>query len=155
MLEPLNLPIAPLLLSKVNSRIYVQCLLRRKKILLTPEEWVRQHIIHLFISELNYPPSLISIEKSLQVRQLSKRADLVVHGIDGKPVLLVECKAPHIRICEETFLQISNYNSQLQSRYVMASNGLTHVVCLIDKFGKISLIEQFPTWSELTQIGHY
>jgi hypothetical protein len=155
MFEPLNLPIAPLSLSKLDGKIYVTCLLRKKKILLTPEEWVRQHLIHFFISELSYPKGLMSIEKALQVQQLAKRADLVVHGNDGKPVLLVECKAPQVPLNEQTFIQMSNYNRQLQSRYVIASNGILHIVCKIDEFGKISLKEEFPTWSELSQIGNY
>jgi hypothetical protein len=150
MLEPLNLPIAPLSLSKVADKIYVLCLLRRKKILLTPEEWVRQHLIHFLINVLKYPQGLISIEVSLQVQQLSKRADLVVHGRLGNPVLLVECKAPNVPINEETFNQISNYNSQLQSRYVMASNGISHIICKIEDSGKIIRKEELPTWEDLS-----
>ncbi len=150
MFEPLNLPTAPLSLYKIDGKIYVQCLLRRKKILLTPEEWVRQHLIYYFINELKYPQGLISIERGLQVHQLSKRADLVVHGRNGNPILLVECKAPNVSINEATFNQISNYNSQLQSRYVMASNGLSHIICNIDDSGKIILKEELPTWEEIS-----
>lgn len=151
MLEPLNLPIAPLSLSKIADKIYVKCLLRSKKILLTPEEWVRQHIIYFFIDELKYPQGLISIERALQVNLLSKRADLVVHGRNGNPVLLVECKAPNVSINEATFNQISNYNSELQSRYIMATNGLTHVICNIDDSGKIIRKKELPTWEELSK----
>lgn len=149
MLEPLNLPVAPLSLFKVENKIFVQCLLRRKKILLTPEEWVRQHIIHFLSSELNYPKGLMHIEKSMQINSLSKRADLVIHDNSGKPVLLVECKAPQVMISEETFFQISQYNSQLRSKFVLASNGLAHIICKIDSSGKIILMDEWPTWSIL------
>lgn len=154
MLEPLNLPIAPLSLSKIDSKIHVQCLLRRKKILLTPEEWVRQHLIYYFINDLKYPQGLISIEKSIKIQQLSKRADLVVHGNHGEPLLLVECKAPQVAINEETFLQIANYNSHYQSKYVMASNGIIHFICRIDVNGEINLLQEFPTWNQLLQTNN-
>jgi hypothetical protein len=151
MLEPLNLPVAPLSLFRVGDKIVVQCLLRRKKIVLTPEEWVRQHIIHFLTSELNYPKGLMQIEKSMQIHQLSKRADLVIHDKAGQPKLLIECKAPHVKISEETFFQISQYNSQLRSKFVLASNGLTHMLCEIDSEGKITLKDEWPTWSMINQ----
>jgi hypothetical protein len=154
MLEPLNLPVAPLSLSKMDGKLYAQCILRRKRILLTPEEWVRQHLIYFFINELKYPQSLIHIEKSIKIQRLSKRADLVVHGRHGEPVLLVECKAPQVAINEETFLQIANYNSHYQCRYVIASNGIIHLIYRIDGNGEINLLEEFPNWNQLLQINN-
>jgi hypothetical protein len=152
MLEPLNLPVAPLSLFRVNDKIFVNCLLRKKKIVLTPEEWVRQHIIHFLSCELNYPKGLMYIEKSMQINKLFKRADLVIHDTSGNPKLLIECKAPSVKISEETFFQISQYNSQLQSKFVLASNGLTHLLCEIGSEGKITMKNEWPTWEMLNQI---
>ena len=151
MLDPLNLPKAPLDIYKINEILYVKCLLRNKKIQLTPEEWVRQHLIHVLVSEYHYPIGLISLEHAMQINKLSKRADIVVHGKDGNPVLLVECKAPHVKISTETFIQISQYNSKLKSKYVLASNGLTHIVCKIDENGEIHLKDELPDWTLLNQ----
>jgi hypothetical protein len=151
MFEPLNLPIAPLSLFKDDNKIFVQCLLRKKKILLTPEEWVRQHIIHFFLSELNYPKGLMNIENAMQINKMSRRADLVIYDHAGQALLLVECKAPHVKITEETFFQMSQYNSQLRSKFILASNGLMHIICEIDAEGKINLKDEWPTWSMLNK----
>lgn len=111
--------------------------IRRKYVALTPEEWVRQHFINYLTQEMKYPGSLISIEKGLKVNTLQKRTDIVVHTREGKPWMIVECKAPEIEINEETLYQAGRYNLKLQVDYLVLTNGLDHF-CL--KIGKEELV---------------
>jgi len=124
---PLNFPPAQLDLSRKSGKVFVKCLIRRKEILLTPEEWVRQHIIAHLINDLNYPQTLIGVEKSIQYNSLTKRWDIVVFDSDFKPYLLVECKAPNIKLGTNTLQQALSYQHQLNCELIVISNGLeTH-----------------------------
>ncbi len=124
---PLNFPPTPLDLTRKSGKIFVKCLIRKKAILLTPEEWVRQHIISHLIKDLNYPETLIGVEKSVQYNGLTKRWDIVVFNSDFKPYLLVECKAPSIKLNEDTLKQVLSYQHQLNCELIVISNGLdTH-----------------------------
>ena len=124
---PLNFPLAQLDLSRKSGKVFVKCLIRRKEILLTPEEWVRQHIIAHLINDLNYPQTLIGVEKSIQYNSLTKRWDIVVFDSDFKPYLLVECKAPNIKLGTNTLQQALSYQHQLNCELIVISNGLeTH-----------------------------
>ena len=105
---------------------------RKKWLLLTEEEWVRQHLIHYLHTVKGYPLSLMTVEKSIQVNGRSLRYDLVVFNRMGKPGLLVECKAPDIPISASTFDQAAKYNMALQVPYLMVTNGMVHYCCQID-----------------------
>ena len=106
--------------------------IRKKFILLTPEEWVRQHVVHHFMYEKNYPKSLINVEKRIQVNGQTKRYDVVVYHPDGRLHVLVECKAPEVLISQATFDQIARYNSALRADFLMVTNGLNHYFCQMD-----------------------
>ncbi|MBU3681157.1 MAG: type I restriction enzyme HsdR N-terminal domain-containing protein [Flavobacterium sp.] len=106
--------------------------IRKKFIQLTPEEWVRQHVVHHFIYEKNYPKSLINVEKRIQVNGQTKRYDVVVYYPDGRLRILVECKAPEVVISQATFDQIARYNSALHADFLMVTNGLNHYFCQMD-----------------------
>ncbi len=106
--------------------------IRKKFIILTPEEWVRQHVVHFLMLDKKYPKSLINVEKLLKVNDLNKRYDVVVFNSDGSLFLLVECKAPEIKISQATFDQISRYNLTLKAKYLMVTNGLVHYYCEMD-----------------------
>ena len=106
--------------------------IRKKFIVLTPEEWVRQHVVHFLIEERNYPKSLINVEKVIKVNDTTKRYDVVVFKPDGSIFLLVECKAPKVKITQHTFDQIARYNLTLKGEYQMVTNGLEHYYCQID-----------------------
>ena len=124
---PLNFPLAQLDLSRKSGKVFVKCLIRRKEILLTPEEWVRQHIIAHLINDLNYPQTLVGVEKAIQYNGLTKRWDIVVFDSDFKPYLLVECKAPNIKLGTNTLQQALSYQHQLNCELIVISNGLeTH-----------------------------
>jgi hypothetical protein len=106
--------------------------IRKKFIILTPEEWVRQHVIQFLLQEKKYPISHINVEKLLKVNGLRKRYDVVVYNPDGSIYILIECKAPAIKIAQATFDQIARYNMTMDAQFLMVTNGLNHYFCEMD-----------------------
>lgn len=106
--------------------------LRKKFIILSPEEWVRQHTIQFLIQQKKYPKQLLNAEKQLKVNGLTRRYDIVAYNPDGSINLIVECKAPSIKITQETFDQIARYNLSLKAEKLMVTNGLNHYFCQLD-----------------------
>ncbi len=125
-METLNLPpfVYKLKQSDANSMIFDA--LRRKYVLLTPEEWVRQHFIYYLINELHYPKSLISVERGTSYNTLKKRTDICLYTNEGEPHLLVECKAAYIPITQEVIKQVSVYNQTIRAPFLVVTNGLEH-----------------------------
>lgn len=145
---PLNLPVFEIKISKRNNRLYVFDPLRRREVALTPEEWVRQHFCNFLIHSLHYPASLLANEVSLTFGGMRRRCDTVLyHRVGGKPRVIVEYKAPHVAITQETFNQISAYNSVLRADYLIVSNGLQHFCCKMDYDNR--------TFCYLTEIPDY
>lgn len=148
---PLDLPKTKLNLSKEEGRIYVICLARKKKILLTPEEWVRQHFIAYFSDVLKYPKGLLTVEKGLNYGALDKRWDLAIFNIDQSCFMLLECKAPSISITQSVFEQSLAYYKGLQAQYLVLSNGLEHVILERSKgknqFDVIDVFPEYPSFS--------
>ena len=126
LMEMLNLPTFDYKIKHSGANIMIFDALRRKYVLLTPEEWVRQHFVHFLIGTHRYPKSLISIERGTTYNKLQKRTDMCVYDQSGKPYLLVECKAAHVPITQEVVKQVSVYNQVLQARYVVITNGMDH-----------------------------
>jgi type I site-specific restriction endonuclease len=145
MIEALHLPKANLRLKRKNDEVFVWCIIRKKELLCTPEEWVRQHIIHDLVDNKNIPIGLIASEFALNYNGRSKRADIVIFDRNNKPMMIIECKATNIAITEETLFQIAQYNFELQVPYLMMSNGLNHVYAQLnsEKEG-IKYLEHFP-----------
>jgi len=108
---------------------YIWDPIRKKDIIITPEEWVRQHTIQFLIQEKKYPEQWMAIEKQFTINNQHKRADIVVYNHDLQPHIIVECKAPNIKITQETFDQIARYNLSLDAKYLMITNGLQHFYC--------------------------
>ena len=106
--------------------------IRKKFMVLTPEEWVRLHVVQFLINENKYPKSLINVEKQLKLNDTIKRYDVVVFNNDGSIFMIVECKAPSIPITQDTFDQIARYNLSLKAEYLMITNGLEHYYCQMD-----------------------
>lgn len=106
--------------------------IRKKFILLTPEEWVRQHTLHYLIKDKNYPKSHINVEKLIKINTLNKRYDIIVFQPNGEIFLLIECKAPEVAISQQTFDQIARYNLTLKAKYLMLTNGINHYFCKMD-----------------------
>jgi hypothetical protein len=145
MIEALQLPKANLRLRRKSDVVYVWCIIRKKELLCTPEEWVRQHIIHDLIDNKKIPIGLIASEFALNYNGRAKRADIVVFDRDNNPLMIIECKATNIAITEETLFQIAQYNFELRVPYLMMSNGLNHVYCeLKSDVEGIKYLEDFP-----------
>ena len=106
--------------------------IRKKFVVLQPEEWVRQHCVQYLIQQKKYPKSLINVEKTLKVNNLNKRYDIVVFNPDGSIHLIVECKAANIEIDQKAFDQIARYNLTLNATYLMVTNGINHYYCEMD-----------------------
>jgi hypothetical protein len=106
--------------------------IRKKFIILTPEEWVRQHVVHHLLYELKYPKSHINVEKIIKINDLTKRYDIVVFQPDGSILILVECKSTQVAITQATFDQIARYNLALKATFLMVTNGLNHYFCKMD-----------------------
>jgi len=146
----LNLPRAPLRLSRKNEVISVFCVVRKKNLVLTPEEWVRQHIIHYLIHQLETPVGLISSEAGIKVNTLDRRCDILVYGNDKKVKVLVECKAPDISINEKVLHQIAHYNSKIQADYLWLSNGIHHKFYFLDRSQhKLVELDGLPIYREM------
>ena len=131
-MEKLNFDPYPIPLKNRENKRYIFDIIRKKDLVFTPEEWVRQHCIHYLIHEKKYPIGLINVEKKIELFGVTKRYDIVVYDRQGQVELLVECKAPTIPIDQKVFDQIAQYNLRLNSRYLMVSNGLQHIFCQLN-----------------------
>lgn len=130
-----------------HNKKYIFDLIRKKFILLTLEEWVRQNCIMFLINEQKVPMVLINVEKKIKVNNLTKRYDIIVYKPNGSVFLLVECKSPKININQETFNQISIYNSEIISEYLMLTNGLFNYYCSIDYSSQCyKFVKDFPKY---------
>ncbi len=132
LMTTLNLPTHSFKYKKEQDKTFIFDVIRRKYVVLTPEEWVRQHFIIYLIEHKNYPSSLVSVEMSLKVNNIQKRSDIVVFNRQGIPFLMVECKAPTVKINQAVFDQIARYNFNLKVQYMVVTNGLKHFCCAYD-----------------------
>lgn len=118
---------------------------RRRWLVLTPEEWVRQHVLNHLVHDLGCPLSLIAVEHPLKVNRLARRADILVYGPDARPLLLVECKAPNVKVDMAVFEQAARYNSVFRVPYLLVTNGLVHFCCRIHlPEGRIEFLPHVP-----------
>lgn len=149
-MRELNLPLARLKIIEKDNRGFVFDSIRKKYILLTEEEWVRQHFIHYLCNEKGFPASLIAVEKALKVNNLLKRADIVVYDKMGKPKIIVECKAPEIKIDQQVFDQAARYNMTLQVDYLIVTNGVEHYCCKINyNDHSYNFLEDIPNFNQI------
>lgn len=143
--DPLNLPVCDLQIQDEAGKLTVFDSLRKKFLVLTPEEWVRQHIIHYLISHKHYPRSLFALERGLKYNERQKRFDILVLDRGGSPFLLVECKAPDIKLSQKTAEQIAVYNKSIGARFLAISNGMQHLSLEYDKAaGTYKQLRDFP-----------
>ena len=131
-MQKLNLPNFTFRIKNSEKHTLIFDEFRKKDIVLTPEEWVRQHFVKFLVEYKKYPVSLIAIEKQLTINNLKKRTDILIFSSDGLPNIIVECKAPHIKITQDTFDQIARYNLKLNANILVVTNGLEHYYCLLD-----------------------
>ncbi|MGB3145809.1 MAG: type I restriction enzyme HsdR N-terminal domain-containing protein [Maribacter sp.] len=147
-MQHLNFPGYTFRLKNRENKALIFDLVRKKFVVLTPEEWVRQHVVQYLLVEKNYPLSHINVEKQIILNGLKKRYDIVVFNPDGQLHILVECKAPEIMISQATFDQVARYNFKLNSTYLMVTNGLTHYYCEMDANAeKYQFLKEIPEFS--------
>ncbi len=131
-MQKLNFPTYSFRFKNSENNVSIFDEIRKKFILLTPEEWVRQHVVQFLLQDKKYPKSYINVEKLIKINDLSKRYDGVVFQPNGEIFLLIECKAPEVQISQQTFDQIARYNLVLKAKYLMITNGLNHYFCQMD-----------------------
>jgi type I site-specific restriction endonuclease len=121
---------------------------RKKFMILTPEEWVRQHVIKFLNIEKKYPLSLINVEKKILINGRIKRYDIIIFCPKGNVFAIIECKAPHVTISQETFNQIARYNMTLKANFLMVTNGLQHYYCKIASDNNaFDFLKDFPDYN--------
>jgi len=122
----LNLPGFDYKLKEIDGKLYIFDILRRKYVFLTPEEWVRQHFVHLLINQYQYPKALMKNEGALKYNRMARRTDIVIFDQGGDPFMVVECKGANIPISQSTFDQAAQYNHTLKAPYLTVTNGLEY-----------------------------
>jgi hypothetical protein len=147
MLPQLNFPAYRLDVRKRAGKLYVYDIIRRKYVHLVPEEWVRQHMVHYLHEELGYPKALIRIETGHRYHRLHKRSDVVVYDNSATAYLLIECKAPTVRLDQHVMDQLSVYNQQYRAKYLALTNGLRPYVVRMDyDSGSAAVADAFPPY---------
>lgn len=147
-MQKLNFPVYSFRFKNSENKVSIFDEIRKKFILLTPEEWVRQHVVQFLLQDKKYPKSYINVEKLIKINDLSKRYDGVVFQPNGEIFLLIECKAPEVPISQQTFDQIARYNLVLKAKYLMVTNGLNHYFCQMDfENEKYVFLRELPEYS--------
>ena len=147
LMQELNLPKIDFKSKLVNESIQIFDIVRKNFFVLTPEEWVRQHVIHYLIFNKKYPKGLMQIEKLIKYNNLKTRADIVALNKNADPILLVECKAPSIKINKNAFDQIAKYNFNLKANFLFVTNGINHYCCRINyNDGGVEYLQEIPNY---------
>lgn len=128
----LNLPEYQAKIQKKDENYFIYDEIRKEYFVLTPEEWVRQNFIHFLINHHGYSKNYFKVEKQFKVNERTKRFDVLIYDKDASPFLLIECKAPEVKISQATFSQIATYNMELKVPFLIVTNGMTHFICEID-----------------------
>lgn len=151
-MQKLNLPDYQFRLRKSNGKPQIFDSIRKKFIPLTPEEWVRQNLVRFLVENKLFPQSLITVEMGLNIHGQVLRSDIVFFNSQGSPVMAVECKAPSVKITQETFDQIARYNMQLQVKFLVVSNGLQHYCCKLNpEDGSYEFLKDIPEYKQVCQ----
>jgi hypothetical protein len=146
----LNLPPYSFRTKNIEGRKLIFDTFRHRWVALTPEEWVRQNFIRYLAEVKHFPVSLIAVERSLKINQRDFRADVVIFSKIGNPLVVVECKAPEVKINQQVFDQIARYNMEFQVEYLIVTNGLSHYCCRINKIeGFYAFLPEMPDYSDL------
>lgn len=147
-MQKLNFPTYSFRFKNSENKVAIFDEIRKKFVILTPEEWVRQNVVRFLLEEKNYPKSYINVEKLIKINDLSKRYDIVVFQPNGEIFLLIECKAPEVQISQQTFDQIARYNLVLNAKHLMITNGLNHYFCQMDfENEKYTFLKDLPNYT--------
>ncbi|WP_445738659.1 type I restriction enzyme HsdR N-terminal domain-containing protein [Mariniflexile sp.] len=151
-MQALNFQKFPFRFKNSENKISIFDEIRKKFVVLLPEEWVRQHCVQYLMIDKKYPKSLINVEKELVINELKKRYDIVIFNPDGSIHLIVECKAPKITINQDTFDQVARYNIALQATFLMVTNGINHYYCQMDfENERYDFLEDIPNFGQQSQ----
>ncbi len=151
-MHTLNFPVYNFRTRHYEGQLQIFDPVRKKFVALTPEEWVRQHLIQYLSGEKKVPLHMMASERGLSVNRMTKRFDLVVYNLSGKPALIVECKAPTVALSENVFFQIARYNLALKVNYLLVSNGLQHLFGVIDySSGNLVLADRIFNYQEICE----
>ena len=149
---PLQLPAAELRIEYSEGSATVFDPLRRRRVRLTPEEWVRQHFTSFLIHHKHYPAGLLGNEVSLTLNGMTRRCDTVLYGMDRQPRMIIEYKAPTVALTQKVFDQVWRYNMVLRVEWLIVSNGLRHIVCRLDKEkGTYAFLAEVPDYAVLKE----
>lgn len=149
-MENLSLPAYDFRYTERENKKYIFDIIRKKYVLLTPEEWVRQNFIRYLIEEKGYIQSLVRVEMFFKLNRLSKRADIALFNRNGQPKVLVECKSPKVKIRQVVFEQVARYNLSFKVDYLIVTNGLEHFCCKMDyKQKTYSFLKEIPGFEEM------
>ncbi|MFC4818670.1 type I restriction enzyme HsdR N-terminal domain-containing protein [Flavobacterium sp. GCM10023249] len=147
-MQQLNFPTYNFRFKNSENKVAIFDEIRKKFVILTPEEWVRQHVVRYLLEEKKYSKSYINVEKRITINGMTKRYDVVVFNPDGSIFVLIECKAPEVTITQNVFDQIARYNMVLQANYLMVTNGLQHYFCQMDfKNEQYNFLRDLPEYN--------
>jgi len=151
-MQSLNLPVFPFKVADQEGKKMIFDSFRKKYVALTPEEWVRQHFLAWLHFHKGYPVGLIAVEVSLLYNNLKKRADAIIYGKNGQALMMVECKAPEVRITQDVFDQIARYNFSFGVRYLAVTNGIDHYCCIrTDNGQQWTFLDEIPSYDKLSE----
>ena len=148
-LPALNFPVYEFRIREENGQLKIFDPARKKYVALTPEEWVRQHLIHYLNTDKNYPLGLMKVEKEFKYNKLSKRADIIVCNRNGEPLLMAECKSTDVEITQSVFDQAMRYNLTMDVQLMILSNGIKHFCFRLDKANQTYIaLAEIPAWEK-------
>lgn len=148
--EQLNLPAYPVQLERIGGKTHIWDSIRQRYVVLTPEEWVRQHYVHYMIDWLHYPEITFSLEGQVKGDYTAQRTDLMIRGIGAVPWVIVEFKAPQLALAESMWQQLYRYNLMYRASHLVLTNGIEQLVCCINyQKGSYQFLPQLPTFEEL------
>ena len=148
----LNLPDYEHQLKSIEGKLQIFDPIRKKYVHLTPEEWVRQHMLNLLNSHLSYPASRTSVEGGLKYNSRQKRTDVLIYDDQMNPLVLVECKAPSVRLGQSTLEQLATYNKSCQAPLLITSNGVQTFAMLCKPNVPAEMLTAIPTYTELSEL---
>lgn len=151
-MEKLNLPAFKTNIRNKNDKVEIFDAFRKKFVLLTPEEWVRQHFAQYMVNQKMFPKGLLALEYTIKLQSRIKRVDILAFSPNGNPLLAVECKSTNVIIDQKVFDQIARYNMAFKVSYLVVTNGIEHYTCKLD-YNTLSyqFIKELPTFSDIIQ----
>ena len=149
----LNLPEFNFTFKNEGDKQYIFDEVRKKYLILNPEEWVRQNFVKYLIQHKEYPASLIALEMPFTQNKLDKRSDIVIYNKQGKAIVLVECKAIQVALSQKVFDQAAGYNLLIKAELLIITNGMSHYCCKPDYINqKWQFLNDIPSFAELNSI---